>query len=92
MAQINFYDKKIIKLNRNLPDNPSDTLEELREAMSKWTGAGQRDIFKLKEISLSLTDTVKLIGQLGNSTTFGHDQLDALTFKLAATSLFKPLN
>ena len=45
---------------------------------------------QLKEITLS--ETVTLLKQLGNSFAFGHDRLDSLTFKLVATSLFVPLN
>ena len=62
----------------------------LMQAMDKWSGVGQREMFKLREISL--VEFVEMIRLLGNSTVFGHDQLDSQMTKLATASLYKPLN
>ena len=50
-----------------------------------------RQEFKLREITLA--ETAALVKKkLGNTKTFRHDTLDALTLKIAISSLLKPLN
>ena len=85
-----YFKEKVETLQKSIPPPTADPLGILKTAMGKWSKAKDRTIFTIKEVSL--LDTVKVIKQLGNSTAFGHDKLDAMSIKLAATSLFAPLN
>ena len=58
--------------------------------MEKWTGAADREIFKLREVTM--IETLELVKKLGNLTAFGHDHLNSLTVKLTVASLYRPLN
>ena len=63
----------------------------LKKALKKWGDlANEREIFKLREISL--LETANLNKGLGSSKSFGHEGLDAMAIKLAANSLLKPIN
>ena len=88
--QLSYFVKKIEKLNKELPDSTEDPLAILDAALARWGGNARRDEqFNLKEISL--LDTIRLIGLLGNTHSMGHDNLDALTIKLLTPSIAAPI-
>ena len=85
----NYFIDKIRKLRDGIPARRKDPLILLRSAMSKWEGVRQRQDFELREVTL--VEVSKTLGKLKKSTTMGHDKLDAMALKLAATSVAKPL-
>ena len=89
-AQNDFFIDKVDMLRRQLPRTNNDPLRTLRAAMESWDNADNRPSFTLREITL--TETVEHIKSLGNSSSFGHNHLDAMSLKLAASHLHIPLN
>ena len=89
--QIDVFTEKIRKLVRMLPPITDDPHKILKMALQKWgPRADTRGKFSLREISLA--ETANLLSKLGNSKSFGHDGLDAVSLKMAAGSLVKPIN
>ena len=87
--QQDYFTTKIRKLILRLPATGLNPLSWLNNAMESWTGKGKFPTFKFKEVSL--IDTVKYISTLSNSTTFGTDNIDALSIKAAALYLAPPI-
>ena len=70
--------------------NGRDPLEYLHRAMDRWEGRNDLPVWEIKEISIS--ETKKLIQNLGNSTSFGRDKLDAKSLKSGVDYLAAPIN
>ena len=88
--QLDHFNKKIESLLSSIPNNRNDPLRLLKTAFLRWgTNSDNRPQFKLEMITES--KTVDLLKQLGNSKSFGIDEIDAESLKLAASSLKKPL-
>ena len=87
--QLKFFTEKVKKLIAKLPRPQGDPLAVLRAAMERWSKAGNRETFSLKTITER--EMIGILGELGNSTTFGHDKLDALSLKVIASNIYKPL-
>ena len=88
--QANFFQSKIKKLKEKIPPNKIEPLFYLREALKRWgTTASSRPVFKFKKITE--LETLTLLKNLGNSTTFGYEKLDSSCLKIAALALHKPL-
>ena len=87
--QMKYFSGKVNSLINNLPASPTNPLKWISEAKSKWRQDVTSDKFKFKEITL--LQTIKLIGGLGNSTSAGINNIDALALKAAATHLAPPL-
>ena len=87
--QMKFFVEKVNKLIHSLPATNTNPLKWIRDAMYKWKLKGQLPVFTFTE--LTLLETVKLIGSLGNSTSFGTDNIDALAIKSAAVYLAPPI-
>ena len=84
-----YFIEKIRKLKKDIPDSTEDPLKLLKTAMDRWKGKQNRKVFNFRNIKLSeITDILK---NLKNSTTMGFDCLDAMTLKLVATTISKPL-
>ena len=89
--QMDVFNTKVKKLIESLPRMETDPLSSLRKALERWGDkAKSRPEFNLSEITLS--QTAELISQLGNSKSSGIDELDAMSLKLAASCLLKPIN
>ena len=72
------------------PTSDANPTKHLEEALKRWgKAADDRDEFSLSEIDM--LETVKLIGSLGNGKAFGHDELDAISLKLVAPSIYLPI-
>ena len=89
MEQMKFYTKKLKDIRENLPDNTEDPLNKLDELFSSWEGKDTVPVMEFRE--LTDTDILGLVSSLGNSTSWGHDKLDAFSLKLAISKLYKPL-
>ena len=68
----------------------SDPLNLLKQALDKWKNKDKVNTFSFKEISI--LETSNLVAKLGNSVSYGHDGIDALTFKLILPTILIPLN
>ena len=88
-TQNEFFVNKVEQLRQELPPTNEDPLHHLKAAMGKWAQADSRPIFSLKEVTQ--LEIVKIIKSMGNSTAFGHNKIDAMSVKMAATSLLAPL-
>ena len=87
--QMKYFSEKVNTLINNLPTSPTNPLKWIREAKLNWRQDVIMDKFKFKEINL--LQTIKLIGGLGNSTSAGIVNIDALAIKAAAVPLAPPL-
>ena len=68
----------------------ADPLIPLKSALQKWGKSDQIIPFNFKEISLA--ETAKLVANLSNTVSFGHDEIDAMTIKLILPHILIPLN
>ena len=84
-----FYTEKINNLIRGLKRRGRDPLNFLKIAMNNWQGKVNLPSFNLREISE--LETLTYIKKLSNSSAYGRDDLDAVTLKIAAGLLVKPL-
>ena len=57
--------------------------------MDNWEGSTDRHELNLREVKL--IEVVNIVKQLCNSSTMGHNELDALTLKLVIKTLMKPI-
>ena len=85
---INYYQEKIEKLIAKIPLSMRNPHRYLDRAMESWEEKDNRTVFKFKLISLS--ETMKLIIDMGNLAAMGHDKIDAQGIKAAASQLVKP--
>ena len=83
------FDEKIRTLELNRPKSDEDPLEKLKKAMGNWTKAGQRKVFKFREVTI--LEVLKVIKELSNTTTMGYDGLDSLTIKLTVDLISRPI-
>ena len=84
------FSKKVEFLLRSLPPVSEDPHSILKSALRKWGKSNEREKFSLREISL--IETANLLQRLGNSKSYGHEGLDAMSLKVAATSLLIPIS
>ena len=88
--QMRVFTEKIDKLIRELPPPDIDPCSVLQNSLDKWgTRKNAREIFEFKTITS--IDTLKIIKELGNSTSSAHDRLDSLALKHGASILHGPL-
>ena len=90
-AQMNYYKVKNEKLQEQVNDSTDDPLEVLKLAMEGWNSS-RKDTRNLEMKEITLLETAKIIGKLGDSKARGHDDIEALLIKLAAPTLLKPIN
>ena len=93
MAEIqkNTFQEKVRKLISQLPAQNEDPLDTLKCSLERWGDKkAERPELKLKKVTEM--ETLKLIKKLGNNTSTGNDDIDALAIKHAAGILYKPLN
>ena len=84
-----YYSEKVKKLIGGLKRRGRDPLIFLNRAMQKWQGKVNLPIFNLRKINE--IETLNIIKQLSNTSAHGRDDLDALTIKMAAGALVRPL-
>ena len=87
--QLKFFNDKVDKLTRGLGTENINPLKWLITALDKWRMKGKFDSFKFHELSLS--EILKLISKMGNSTSLGTDYIDSMALKSAAVELGPPL-
>ena len=91
--QLTYYQEKMDKLMNeleNMPGQKGDPVEKLEEALEKWPQRGQFSEFRFREITI--IETSRLVSGLGNSTSHGHDDIDANFLKIILPYIVKPLN
>ena len=89
-VQLETFSKKVKNLIQALPPVTEDPHFLLKRALEKWGAAAQsREKFSLQEITTQKTNL--LISKLGTSKSFGHDNLDSLSLKLASEHLLIPI-
>ena len=74
------FENKTREIKNGIPDTQIDPLRTLRKAMEKWNLKEQRSEFKLRKVSLQ--EIIEIIGNLKNSKTMGHDEINPLVIKL----------
>ena len=88
--QQKFFKDKSKRLSDEIPDTVEDPHKLLKKALNDWgQKADERTSFKLRTVTL--TETAELLRKLGNTRAFGHDTIDALSLKIAASSLLAPI-
>ena len=88
--QMKVFKDKMDKLISKLPPPTMDPRETLCDSLNNW-GAKKdtREIFNFKTISNM--DTLKIIKDLGNTTSSANDRLDSLSLKHGASILHGPI-
>ena len=88
--QMDTFNSKVQTLIYKLPITNDDPLAPLKDALTEWgTLADSRPWFNFNQITLS--QTAELLKNLGNTKTYGNDELDATSIKIVTTSLLQPL-
>ena len=88
--QMKVFTDKTDKLIRELPPPTMDPCEILRESLNNWGDKKDvRELFKFKTITN--IDTLKIIKDLGNTTSSANDRLDSLSLKHGASILHGPI-
>ena len=88
--QMKVFSDKIDKLISDLPPPSMDPCALLEKSLDDWgPRKDARETFKFKTITS--IDTLKIIKELGNTTSSAHDRLDALALKHGAAVLHGPL-
>ena len=89
--QINHCHDKNNKLMEEVATNvQQDPTEVLRRVIER-RNSQRLEEQKLEIRQITLKGTAEIFSKLGNSTSRGYDNLDALSLKLAATELIKPV-
>ena len=88
-AQLKCYENKLNKLRNKMWIKQTDPLELLKTALERWNKSENFEEFEFRKITL--LETSQLVSKLGNSTTYGHDEIDALTIKLILPYILIPL-
>ena len=89
--QIECFQDKVDKLIRELPPTNKNPLETLEQSFKNWGDLANNHLtFEIKPITT--LETLELIKQLGNSTSFSYDKIDAQSLKLAIEELYIPIN
>ena len=88
--QMKTFTDKTKKLLNDLPPVTTDPCATLKAALDNWGQPKQdRSLFKLKPISR--LDTLKIIKNLGNSSSSANDRIDAQSIKHGAGVLHGPI-
>ena len=77
--QMDYFRMKLLKIKITMMNTGNDPLQFLKLAFETWKLEVDIPTFKTKNISLQ--DTVKLIGQLSNNTSYGNDGIDAFFYQ-----------
>ena len=88
-TQMNFFKNKTQQLLNELTITNDDPLEILNKTMEKWENSGNREKFKLRNITE--LESLSILKELGNTTASGMDGIDAVSLKAIATHIYKPL-
>ena len=85
------YKNKLQTLQKKLPPATKDPMFLLDMAMQRWGNyKNLRTSFTLKTVSLQ--ETIKTIKSMKNSRAYGHNKIDPMSIKCAASHLCRPLN
>ena len=88
--QMKVFSDKIDKLISELPPPSMDPCSTLEKALDDWgPRRDARETFKFKTITS--IDTLKIIKELGNTTSSANDRLDSLALKHGESILHGPL-
>ena len=85
----NHFSGKIKKILSKMVKTNRDPLEYLKRALERWERRNDLPELEIREVTIS--ETLKNISELGNSTAFGRDYLDAKSLKYAADYLAGPI-
>ena len=84
------FHEKTTKLVSELPPPSVDPCSTLQDSLNKWGARKQaRDTFEFETISN--LDTLKILKDMGNTTSSANDRLDALSIKHGAQILHAPI-
>ena len=88
--QMNTFTNKTKKLLDDLPPRTTVPCKILEDALKNWgKPEDDREIFELKPITR--IEVLKIISNMGNSTSSGNDKIDALAIKHGAAVLHGPI-
>ena len=88
-TQMDFFHKKLEKIQDELPPTLEDPLEMLTNALEKWNGTRNREVFDLKEATE--LEVLKALKEMGSSSSCGLDGMDAISLKFLAPVIYRPL-
>ena len=87
--QLSYYRDKINKIVDNITPTQRNPHRFLDAAINRWDDKDERPVFNFREVTLAEVD--EMIATLANSSSYGHDELDSLSIKAAATNLRSPI-
>ena len=88
-AQATYYVDKVKKIKFNLPRVRGDPLHYLKKAYNQWRPVQPIPPFRIKKVTEK--DIIEILSKHKNSHSFGHDQIDFFTLKLAKKYLAQPI-
>ena len=89
-AQSKAFTDKTSKLLREIPLSATDPCETLTKSLDKWGSQKmKREKFEFKKITN--IDTLKVLKDLGNTTSSANDSIDSLSLKHGAQYLHGPI-
>ena len=87
--QLSYHRDKIDKIAEKITPSQRNPHRFLDAALKNWEDKDERPVFEFREVTLTEVD--EMIATLANSSSFGHDELDSLSIKAAATNLRSPI-
>ena len=83
--QANYYEQKVLKIKMKIPQVNVDPLKILKRNFKRWIPDGGMPKFTLK--SVTEKEVGEMICKLKNSHAYGTDKIDAVTIKMAASTI-----
>ena len=87
--QMKFYEQKVEGLLDKIPISGRNPYETLEKSLDRWEKKDSFEKFKFR--SITIVETAKLISSLSDSNALGHDGMDSIAIKTAASRLLKPV-
>ena len=88
--QSDTFENKTKKLLADLPPPTVDPLSSLQQSLDKW-GQKKHNRQKFEFKTITNLDTLKVLNELGNTTSSANDNIDALSLKHGAKILHAPI-
>ena len=88
--QLDVFVEKTAKLVREVPPPLIDPCKLLTDTLNNW-GTKKEEISMFSFKTINNIDTLKIMKELGNTTSSAHDRLDNLALKHGATTLHGPV-
>ena len=84
-----YFHDKVVKLQEAIPPNQDDPLKYLKVCINRWKHRDSRNQFQINEVTE--IEVLKAINDIGSSSSFGLEGLDATSLKAVISHVTKPI-